>query len=88
MNSTYQRGLIIPAGQVEYLLSTAGRAPSVHNTQPWQFRVSAAKIELFADPSRKLRLDPLGRPQVLLQLGRADVTETTSRRPAKDLRRP
>lgn len=70
MDSTHQHGLLIPVDQVEYLLSTAGRAPSVHNTQPWQFKVSAAKIELFADPSRKLRLDPLGR-EMLMSCGAA-----------------
>ncbi len=70
MNSTHHRGLIIPADQVDYLVTTAGRAPSVHNTQPWQFRVSAAKIDLFADPPRKLRLDPIGR-EMLLSCGAA-----------------
>ncbi len=70
MNSTYQRGPIISADQVDYLLVTAGRAPSVHNTQPWQLRVSADKIELFADPSRKLQHDPVGR-EMLLSCGAA-----------------
>ena len=39
-------------------------APSMHNTQPWRFRVSRASqtIELYADPSRMLRhADPNGR---------------------------
>ena len=29
--------------QVTFLVATAGRAPSVHNTQPWQFRVHAER---------------------------------------------
>ncbi|HWF82088.1 MAG TPA: hypothetical protein VN695_16010 [Streptosporangiaceae bacterium] len=62
--------LPIPAGEVGYLLSTAARAPSVHNTQPWRFRVNPCDIELFADPTRKLHRDPLGR-EMLLSCGAA-----------------
>jgi Nitroreductase family len=51
----------IPADQVDYLISTAARAPSVQNTQPWQFRICQFSIELYADPGRRLRVDPLGR---------------------------
>jgi nitroreductase len=29
-------------------------APSVHNTQPWKWRVSADAVELYADPDRHL----------------------------------
>jgi len=45
----------IPADQVEYLIAIAARAPSVHNTQPWRFRVTAGALELYADPARRLR---------------------------------
>lgn len=55
----------IPADQVGYLIATAARAPSVHNTQPWRFYVSRYVIELYADPRRKLRLDPLGREMII-----------------------
>jgi hypothetical protein len=51
----------IPPDRVESLIATAARAPSVHNTQPWRFRVSTYTVELYADPARKLRMDPLGR---------------------------
>jgi hypothetical protein len=70
MDSRYHRGLAIPADQVDYLLAAAGRAPSVHNTQPWQFRIGADKVELFADPRRKLRTDPAGR-EMLISCGGA-----------------
>jgi nitroreductase len=46
------------------LLMSATLAPSMHNTQPWRFRVLRASqtIELYADPSRMLRYgDPHGR---------------------------
>jgi Nitroreductase family len=55
----------IPADQVDYLIATAARAPSVHNTQPWRFYVSRYAIELYADPRRKLRLDPVGREMII-----------------------
>ncbi|MHA6794544.1 Acg family FMN-binding oxidoreductase [Pseudonocardia bannensis] len=40
--------------QVSELLAAAGRAPSVHNTQPWRFRVLPHAIELHTDPARRL----------------------------------
>jgi hypothetical protein len=71
MNGTLSReALPIPADQVGYLLSTAARAPSVHNTQPWRFRANPRNIELFADPSRKLGVDPIGR-EMLVSCGAA-----------------
>lgn len=60
----------IPADQVEYLIATAARAPSVQNTQPWRFRVGPFSLELYADPDRKLRLDQLGR-ELLISCGAA-----------------
>jgi nitroreductase len=54
-------GLPFPADQAEYLIRTAARAPSVHNTQPWRFRVGGDAIDLYADLRRKLRVDPAGR---------------------------
>jgi nitroreductase len=48
--------------QVELLLTTAGRAPSLHNSQPWQFRVTDRTIELHADARRSPAVaDPDGR---------------------------
>src|SRR6266516_207255 len=58
-------GVPIPPGQVDYLIATAARAPSVHNTQPWRFRVGEYAIELYADQNRKLRVDPLGREMII-----------------------
>jgi hypothetical protein len=52
----------LPPEQVEDLLATAGRAPSLHNSQPWRFRPTARAIELYADPRRTLpAADPDGR---------------------------
>jgi hypothetical protein len=65
-----QQSVPIPAGQVDYLIATAARAPSVHNTQPWRFRAGEYTIELYADQRRKLRVDPLGR-EMLISCGAA-----------------
>jgi nitroreductase len=47
---------------LDSIIATAGRAPSVHNTQPWRFRVTDSAIEIYADSSRHLGvLDPTGR---------------------------
>lgn len=45
------------------VVSLACRAPSVHNTQPWRWRITGGDtIDLLADRSRQLRIaDPVGR---------------------------
>ena len=44
------------------LVLAATTAPSVHNTQPWLFRLTRGRIELRADRRRQLSvLDPTGR---------------------------
>ena len=58
------------AEHARFLITTAARSPSVHNTQPWRFRVESPAIELYCDPQRKLRADPLGR-EMLISCGAA-----------------
>lgn len=58
------------ASHAEYLIATAARAPSVHNTQPWRFRINGDEIELYCDPRRQLRMDPSGR-EMLISCGAA-----------------
>ena len=60
----------IPPRTVTAMLATAARAPSVHNTQPWRFAVGTHAIDLYADPSRKLRYDRAGR-EMLISCGAA-----------------
>ena len=60
----------ILADRAGYLVTTAARTPSVHNTQPWRFRVGQSAIELYCDPRRKLRADPAGR-KMLISCGAA-----------------
>jgi nitroreductase len=42
-------------------LALAGRAPSVHNSQPWRWELGAHSLHLYADRTRSLpAVDPLG----------------------------
>ena len=44
------------------VITLANRAPSVHNSQPWRWRIGPSSIHLFADPRRALpATDPEGR---------------------------
>lgn len=54
------------AATVRTALTLASRAPSVHNTQPWRWRVDAAGVHLYADAGRQLpNTDPDGRDLIL-----------------------
>jgi nitroreductase len=51
---------------VRDIVVQAGRAPSVHNTQPWRFVARGDVLELWTDPTRGLAvLDPSGRARHL-----------------------
>ena len=64
-------GTALSRDQVHFLIETAARAPSVHNTQPWRFHVGPAGLELYADWSRQLQaVDPFGR-ELLISCGAA-----------------
>jgi nitroreductase len=53
------------------VVELAGRAPSVHNTQPWQWRRHDGGLDLYADRTRQLpALDPTGR-QLVVSCGAA-----------------
>ncbi len=53
------------------VIAMAARAPSLHNTQPWQFRPRGTAIELLVDPDRWLRhIDPDGR-ELMISCGAA-----------------
>jgi hypothetical protein len=60
----------ISADQAAYLVRVAARAPSLHNSQPWRFRVGERAIELYADWRRQLPEDPNGR-ELLISCGAA-----------------
>jgi hypothetical protein len=53
------------------VLSLASRAPSIHNSQPWRWRVGTQSLHLYADPDRHLpNTDPDSR-DLLLSCGAA-----------------
>ena len=53
------------------VVELAGRAPSVHNTQPWRWLRRGSALDLYADRTRQLSvLDPVGR-QLILSCGAA-----------------
>ncbi|HVK21661.1 MAG TPA: NAD(P)H nitroreductase [Actinokineospora sp.] len=56
---------------VRAALELAGRAPSVHNSQPWRWRLGESTVHLYADRSRHLpATDPDGR-DLLISCGAA-----------------
>jgi len=62
---------VIQPEHMDMLLLAAGLAPSLHNSQPWQFAVGASHVEVYADPSQQLRnSDPTGR-SLLISCGAA-----------------
>jgi nitroreductase len=55
-------------------IRTATAAPSLHNSQPWRFRIDRPAVEVYADPDRHLHvIDPTGREQ-LISVGAAVFT--------------
>ena len=54
------------ADTLRTVMGLASRAPSVHNTQPWRWRLDAASVRLYSDESRQLpNTDPDGRDLIL-----------------------
>lgn len=55
-----------PSRLLRRIVDQARRAPSIHNTQPWAWRIDGSALELWADRSRALSAtDPLGRNLVI-----------------------
>jgi len=64
-------GTAVATDVVRRLVELACLAPSVHNTQPWSWRVADDRLELWADRSRALPVeDPTGR-NLLISCGTA-----------------
>ncbi len=56
----------VPTEVIEEIVEHALRAPSVHNTQPWRWRIAPSGLELYADRRYQLPAsDPTGRNLVL-----------------------
>ena len=56
---------------VRSALQLAARAPSVHNTQPWKWRVGDSSVELLADEARRLRATDQDGRDLMLSCGAA-----------------
>lgn len=54
---------------VRAVLTMATRAPSVHNSQPWRWRVGPHSLSLHADPSRRLPHADPDRRNLLVSCG-------------------
>jgi nitroreductase len=52
-------------------VEAASRAPSIHNTQPWRFRVGRDRVDLYADRSRRLHAADVDGRDLLLSCGAA-----------------
>ncbi|MGW3468570.1 Acg family FMN-binding oxidoreductase [Saccharopolyspora sp. NPDC000995] len=60
--ASFPTALGLTAEQTEEVVQQAGLAPSLHNSQPWRFRLSEQVIELHSDPQRRLpAADPADR---------------------------
>ncbi|WP_409332755.1 Acg family FMN-binding oxidoreductase [Trujillonella humicola] len=58
-------------GTVRAAIALANRAPSVHNSQPWRWRIGPSTVHLYADRERSLpATDPEGR-DLLISCGAA-----------------
>jgi len=59
------------AAAVDEVLEWACRAPSVHNTQPWVWRVDGTRVDLYADFRRQLVYADPRRRDLLISCGAA-----------------
>ena len=51
--------------------TTAARAPSIHNTQPWRWRIHGTVADLYADRGRWLRVGDPDRRMLTISCGAA-----------------
>jgi nitroreductase len=56
---------LVETGVVEDAVSAACRAPSLHNSQPWQWVYSDGQLRLFLDPSRVMDTDQSAREALI-----------------------
>ncbi|WP_432705819.1 Acg family FMN-binding oxidoreductase [Amycolatopsis taiwanensis] len=54
MMTSFPAALGLSSEQTEEVVRLAGLAPSLHNSQPWRFRLASDAIELHSDPQRRL----------------------------------
>jgi nitroreductase len=57
------------AERLRFLVRYAVLAPSSHNTQPWRFRVSPNRVEVYADRSRWLKVADPDERELYISIG-------------------
>jgi hypothetical protein len=60
-----------PAEQLRFLACYAILAPSIHNTQPWRFRIHGDALEVYADRGRALPVADPGARTLIISCGAA-----------------
>ena len=58
-----------PDEQARFLLRYAILAPSSHNSQPWRFEIRDRHVDVYADPSRWLRVADADQRELYLSVG-------------------
>jgi nitroreductase len=56
---------VVETGVIEDAVRTACRAPSMHNSQPWQWVFTRGQLRLFLDPSRVMDSDQSAREALI-----------------------
>src|SRR5271166_4997459 len=56
---------LVEAEVIEAAVESACRAPSQHNSQPWQWVFSSGELRLFLDPSRVMDTDQSAREALI-----------------------
>lgn len=70
----------IDRGSVESVVAAASRAPSIHNTQPWQWILHDGVLDLRADRARQLHVADRDGHSLLISCGAAaELTELALR---------
>ncbi|MGA5298308.1 Acg family FMN-binding oxidoreductase [Nucisporomicrobium flavum] len=73
-NRSFVAAGTLPRTVLSECVRTATAAPSLHNSQPWRFRVGDDHVDVYADRGRQLTvLDPTGR-ELLISVGAAVFT--------------
>lgn len=57
------------AGVLRLAAERAALAPSIHNTQPWRFRIRGHALEMLVDPERQLEVIDPGSRQLVISCG-------------------
>ncbi|GAA4885892.1 Acg family FMN-binding oxidoreductase [Saccharopolyspora cebuensis] len=72
--TAFRPALGLTAEQVREVVELAGRAPSLHNVQPWRFALCPEVLELHADPTTRLPHTDPGDAELRLGCGAALFT--------------